>query len=511
MTGKFGPQIISIILLSLFMITQSLGIVTEKNGYAELPDELLKKANTAYSDMELLKAEGLYKKAEDAFLDTGDETRAWEARNMRFKTNTTLVFYANRSDIEKAITLEFQADPSYASLNLSPQMFEDIFSDPTTEYIIIEGQEKRYYWGVIANYLFKNGFLKELYKKQGSVPFYDAIAPFVYSRSHNNAKNLPSEVIYYQAQAALSVPNASIPEHGILKIWIPTPIETESQTNVSVSIEPFEWVVRKPDTRGEIGYAYLEVPAESVHDDLKISCLYEFTSHERRDLINPEQVGTYNVTDKEYLKYTRSSQNQMITPDITRLARSIIGTETNPYLQAHLIYQYVIKNITYGYVPHGVCVISESEYVLRNGFGDCGSQSNFFVAVCRSIGIPARTSGAMHDINGPNGYHAWAEVNIPGYGWIPVDTSIGQAVDNSFNATPDEVHQFQEYFFGNQDPFRYYVQKDADLPVIPEPAYDINAINFLQGPIIECNESRSDPSLDYSWTINFKRVNYEMT
>ena len=105
-------------------------------------------------------------------------------------------------------------------------------------------------------------------------------------------------------------------------------------------------------------------------------------------------------------------------------------------------------------------------------------QAWFFVALCRSIGIVARTVGAMHDINGPDGYHAWAEVNIPGYGWIPVDTSIAELVDNSYNAKSEEREAFHEYYFKNQDPFRYYVQINSDIPVTPKPRYDIDTIFF---------------------------------
>ncbi|HWQ65571.1 MAG TPA: transglutaminase-like domain-containing protein [Methanospirillum sp.] len=512
---KYATQISSVILIfALFLVPLSSGSVEDQNGSAVSPDELLTMADTAYSGMELLKANELYQKAEDAYIKADDEKGILHARNGVFNTDYIIntEFCYNRSDAYSIVTSEQIRNPGFSALNFSPQMIEDILSDPATEHIIIDNQEKRYFNAFLWNYLGRKGMMKEMNKNQGSTPLYDNLAPFVYVRSHPEGNMPEPEVINYHAQAELSLPHTWIPEHGTLKIWIPTPIETDSQTNVTVAIEPAEWVVRKPDTRGDIGYAYLEVPAELIQDDLNVSCSYDFTSHERRNLIDPKKVGKYDVSDKEYITYTQSSKNQVITPEITGLAQTIIGNETNPYKKAHLLYQYILDTIPYSYVPHGTNIVlgvPESEYVFKNHVGDCGSQAMFFVALCRSVGIPARTVGAMQDISGPDGYHAWAEVNIPGYGWIPVDSSVAQVIDNSFNATVDEISQFHEYYFGNQDPFRYYVQKDSDISVTPEPRYDIDSIVFLQIPIIECNTSASDLEWAYNWTINFTRENIE--
>jgi len=52
----------------------------------------------------------------------------------------------------------------------------------------------------------------------------------------------------------------------------------------------------------------------------------------------------------------------------------------------------------------------------------------------------------MHDISGPDRYHAWAELNIPGNGWIPVDTSIAELVDDSCITTNEDREAFREFF-----------------------------------------------------------------
>ena len=56
---------------------------------------------------------------------------------------------------------------------------------------------------------------------------------------------------------------------------------------------------------------------------------------------------------------------------------------------------------------------------LRAGRGECGDLSGLFVAACRAAGVPARpvTGFTM----GTNVWHVWAEFQVPGFGWIPVD------------------------------------------------------------------------------------------
>ena len=56
---------------------------------------------------------------------------------------------------------------------------------------------------------------------------------------------------------------------------------------------------------------------------------------------------------------------------------------------------------------------------LRSGKGECGDLSALFVASCRAAGIPARPVSGF--AVGTNAWHVWAEFQIPGIGWIPVD------------------------------------------------------------------------------------------
>lgn len=68
--------------------------------------------------------------------------------------------------------------------------------------------------------------------------------------------------------------------------------------------------------------------------------------------------------------------------------------------------------------------------VLRTKVGDCNEHTALFVALARSIGIPARINVGLAYVRGAFYYHAWPEVYIDEGGgrglWLPVDPTFNQ-------------------------------------------------------------------------------------
>jgi hypothetical protein len=68
--------------------------------------------------------------------------------------------------------------------------------------------------------------------------------------------------------------------------------------------------------------------------------------------------------------------------------------------------------------------------VLRTKVGDCNEHTALFVALARSVGIPARINVGLVYVRGAFFYHAWPEVYIDegnGQGlWLPVDPTFDQ-------------------------------------------------------------------------------------
>jgi transglutaminase-like putative cysteine protease len=68
--------------------------------------------------------------------------------------------------------------------------------------------------------------------------------------------------------------------------------------------------------------------------------------------------------------------------------------------------------------------------VLRTKIGDCNEHTALFVAMARSIGIPARIAVGLTFVRGAFYYHAWPEVYVDEGGgrglWLPVDPTLNQ-------------------------------------------------------------------------------------
>ena len=68
--------------------------------------------------------------------------------------------------------------------------------------------------------------------------------------------------------------------------------------------------------------------------------------------------------------------------------------------------------------------------MLRTKVGDCNEHTALFVALARSIGIPARINVGLVYVRGAFYYHAWPEVYLDegdGRGlWLPVDPTFNQ-------------------------------------------------------------------------------------
>ena len=319
----------------------------------------------------------------------------------------------------------------------------------------------------------------------------------------------------YRGIHAITIPRDKLPETGTYRLWLPIPINTGPQTQITIeSITPDKWVKQPPSINEEIGLLYMEIPMEELSEDLAIQVSVTFNHYEQRFSVNPANIGEYDKDSALYQKYTRSYGNTEITPDIEEMAKTIVGDEKNPYFAARKIYDYIVTQVDYAFMPHLIfwprSSLTETDYVHINQRGDCGAQSMYFSAMCRSLGIPARTTGGWQLFKDEFSGHFWAEFYLPNYGWIPVDTSAAQLAYYPKNLTAQQRQIFIDYYFGNQDSMRCVVQNDTDLPLIPAAHGIILLPMAIQVPAVEYSELTLDlPDelfLEY-YTIQCEKIN----
>ncbi|MDN7025773.1 transglutaminase domain-containing protein [Methanoculleus sp. FWC-SCC1] len=407
-------------------------------------------------------AEASFAEAYALATDTGDADTALLARNAIFRTNRTIMEYPfGRSDAEAAMR---EAIPGITEEQIRNWL------DHRAQTIVSDG-ETLYFYDVGADYLYAHP--EEMQRLGARRIDFDFVSRYALMDGQTDGTGPYVNPVRYTGFETLAIPNEALPATGALRIWYPLPVETDSQRNVTVANLSYPaYIVKGPFTTGPIGYVYYEIPVEKIAGDLNLTAEIGFTSYEQRFAIDPALVGEYDTSDPEYLLYTASERNIEITDAIRDTAHKIVGNETNPHLQAQLIYHHIIRTYPYSHVPHcsldaRVPHVPESTYMFETDHGDCGTQSMLFSAFCRSLGIPARAIGGYQMLlTGAPSSHFWAEYSLPGYGWVPCDPTVADVAD--WLAVPDEEREaFKEYYAMNLDPARFVIQKNVDAPLDP--------------------------------------------
>lgn len=465
MDHRFVTALLVVSALLLSFAAGCTGITEEKKAPdasgASPADEAYARGLAEYADANYRIAEKRFAEACALYAGAGDSDNAQAARNAMFRANRTYIEY------------QFDAAGAEAALR---EKVSGITDEKITDWLenraqtIVSENETLYFYDVASDYLYAH--VDEMQKIK-SIDI-DYTARYAWSETPSGKTGLYVNPVHYAGVELLEIPHEMLPSSGMLKIWYPLPVETDSQRNVTVTnLSCPDYIVAGPVTTGVIGYVYYEIPAEAVNGDLILSADIDFVSYEQVfDDIDPAQVGEYNTSDPEYLLYTTSERNIEITDAIRQKAKEIVGNETNPHLQAQLIYRYIIETYPYSHVPHTsldarVPKVAESTYMFETGHGDCGTQSMLFAALCRSLGIPARTPGGYQMLLSEDaGTHFWSEYYLPGYGWVPNDVTVADAGD--WVTIPDEKRTvFKDYYATNLDPARLIIQKNVDTPMDP--------------------------------------------
>ncbi|MHB1346201.1 MAG: transglutaminase domain-containing protein [Candidatus Humimicrobiaceae bacterium] len=139
----------------------------------------------------------------------------------------------------------------------------------------------------------------------------------------------------------------------------------------------------------------------------------------------------YEKDDPDLKLYT--TEDLFIDSDnreIIKAAISAAGKETEPVAIAKRLYDFVLKKMKYDYEraeDEDYDFYNASE-ILKIGKGVCADYAILYTALLRAMNIPARIAAGVPVeavINSPGNTltfgHAWVEIKLPGYGWIPFD------------------------------------------------------------------------------------------
>ena len=165
--------------------------------------------------------------------------------------------------------------------------------------------------------------------------------------------------------------------------------------------------------------------------------------------INPKNVKPFSA--KKRVLYTAFTKQDPVIlsedEDFVSLAKNIVKKETNPYLQAKMIYDYMLENFSLSKKLRDSG--ADSKELLKEKKGDAYDFAVVYTTLLRALKIPALpVSGILVDADLQSTSHWWCEFYIENFGWVPVDVALGAGLEyKPFKNLEDP----QKFYFGNLD------------------------------------------------------------
>ena len=211
----------------------------------------------------------------------------------------------------------------------------------------------------------------------------------------------------------------------------------------------------------------------------------------RYRVVRREKAG-YPANKTDAARYLRPEKLVPINETFRTIARKATAGRSDDLERAKALYDHVMGRMRYDKSGTG-WGHGDARYACDFRTGNCTDFHAYFIALARSVGIPARfaigaTIPADKNEGTIDGYHCWAEFLADGR-WFPVD--ISEAWKNP---------KLADYYFGHNPANRFELTKGRDLVVDPEPAS--GPINFLAYPLLEMNGEVMKPET----TFIFRRI-----
>ena len=149
---------------------------------------------------------------------------------------------------------------------------------------------------------------------------------------------------------------------------------------------------------------------------------------------------------------------------INVVASQLVEGGDDLYKAVFKIAKWTRENVDYNLSSVTAEVSQKASWVLAERKGVCDEITSLFIAMLRSVGVPARFITGYAYTNSPLfpeswGAHGWAEVYFPGYGWVPFDVTYGQF--GYLDATHIKMHEAAD---PNEASTRYeWLGRDVEL------------------------------------------------
>jgi transglutaminase-like putative cysteine protease len=204
------------------------------------------------------------------------------------------------------------------------------------------------------------------------------------------------------------------------------------------------------------------------------------------------EKAAYAAPTPDQRKYLNPERLVPTNEDFRRIAEQVVEGKKGDLVRARALYDHIIDRMRYIKYGDGWGK-GDAVYACNARTGNCTDFHSYFIALARSVGIPARFAiGAAipseRNEGGVDGYHCWAEFFAEGK-WWPVDISEG----NKYTG-------LATYYFGHHPANRFELSRGRDLVVEPGPTP--GPINFLAYPVLEIGGKPVKAAVAFSFNRN---------
>jgi transglutaminase-like putative cysteine protease len=260
-----------------------------------------------------------------------------------------------------------------------------------------------------------------------------------------------------------------------LRVWIPL-AHSDPRQQVRVILASGDLPLRRTTEKqygNEIFYAEV---AKADQSEYKFEIVYDVTRSERLALVDGKLVTHENVDRAEAARFLQPERMVPVTGRPAEIAQQQVQGKSTELEKARAIYDYVFATLKYDKTGTG-WGRGDVLWVCDAKHGNCTDFHSLFASMARSQGIPTRfaigfplpTDKHAGDIAG---YHCWADFDLHGAGWIPVD--ISEAWKH-----PEK----KDYFFGAHDQNRVQFSLGRDLTLNPKQSGE--PLNYFVYPYVE--------------------------
>jgi len=262
------------------------------------------------------------------------------------------------------------------------------------------------------------------------------------------------------------------------RMWIPFPMTDRFQTvELNHIHSPVDYQILKENINGNKVF-YMDFNPE--HSGKTIDISYRVSHYER---------GVYEDKSRNPKDFLQPNRLVPELESFNQIAEEVIQGKLGKLAQARALYDHTIDRMSYMKYGDGWGK-GDAVYACDSRTGNCTDFHSYFIALARSVDIPARFAiGASipsaRNEGGIDGYHCWAEFYTDGK-WWPVDISEG-----------DKCSALSTYYFGHHPANRIEFSRGRDL--VFEPGPDSGPINFLAYPVFELDGNNTKVKVTFSF------------